>query len=200
MGKEAEAEKKKGQILEAVKKILGKQGYSAATISQVAATAGVSRGLVHYHFKNKEEMLARVIQDNMKFILEMMSLLFRQSNSAAELAANLTAGLKGVVIGEPDLFNIYFESWAVARHNPLVAVEVKAAYRNFLALMEDELERAEVRKIINPTLPREGLAALLTSIFDGLGLLMVTEQGLAEREAVWEATESGILGLLGERV
>ena len=61
-------------ILQAAGKVLMRQGYARTTIKEVAAEAGVSRGLLHYYFKNKEEML---------FMIESWALA-RQNTSAHE--------------------------------------------------------------------------------------------------------------------
>lgn len=43
-------------ILKAAKDLFLKHGFDGVTISKVAAKAGVSKGLVHHHFKSKEEL------------------------------------------------------------------------------------------------------------------------------------------------
>ena len=103
------------KILEAVRKLLARKGYAGTTISLVAAEAGVSRGLLHYYFKNKEEMLANVIQTNMEASVILVADIFAQSESVESLASALTQALRHILETDPDFFNLFFEGWAVAR-------------------------------------------------------------------------------------
>jgi AcrR family transcriptional regulator len=54
-------DERKEQILLAALKIFASQGFSAAKITDIAATAGVSYGLVDHYFGRKEEIYAAVI-------------------------------------------------------------------------------------------------------------------------------------------
>jgi len=66
MRQSKKSDEKSRRILAAVRSILAQKGYAGTTINLVAAEANVSRGLLHYYFKNKEEMLATVIKENMQ--------------------------------------------------------------------------------------------------------------------------------------
>lgn len=46
-----------GRILDAATRIFGRQGFDGASMGAVAKEAGVSKGLLHYHFESKEHLL-----------------------------------------------------------------------------------------------------------------------------------------------
>jgi AcrR family transcriptional regulator len=48
-------------ILEAADRIFGEVGYDAASTREIAELSGVNKALIHYHFKNKEQLLASVL-------------------------------------------------------------------------------------------------------------------------------------------
>jgi AcrR family transcriptional regulator len=48
-------------ILSAADRIFGEIGYNAATTREIAVLSGVNKALIHYHFKNKEALLASVL-------------------------------------------------------------------------------------------------------------------------------------------
>lgn len=48
-------------ILEAADQIFGEVGFDAATTREIAALSGVNKALIHYHFGNKEALLASVL-------------------------------------------------------------------------------------------------------------------------------------------
>jgi len=49
------------RILEAAARRIAAHGASALALNEVAADAGVSKALIHYHFKDKDSLLARVV-------------------------------------------------------------------------------------------------------------------------------------------
>jgi len=57
------------QLTRAAYKVVGEKGYSDFTIKDVAREASLSTGLVHYYFKNKEDLLFKLLKgmnDNLK--------------------------------------------------------------------------------------------------------------------------------------
>ena len=49
------------KILEAADELFGQVGYDAATTREIAERSQVNKALIHYHFKNKEGLLACVL-------------------------------------------------------------------------------------------------------------------------------------------
>ncbi len=193
----AASDKKAQLILAAARTVLARQGFAATTISQVAAEAGVSRGLLHYHFKNKEELLAQVVRANVETSVALVEHMFVASTTAAEVAAGLTRALRGMLEDSPEFFYLFFESWALARQSPLVSTELRSLYRRFREAMADGLAALDERGVIAPGQPIDGVAAVLTALVDGLGLQLITEPELIGDGAIWQTTEQTIRQLLG---
>jgi AcrR family transcriptional regulator len=49
------------RILEAAARCIAERGAAALALTDVAAEAGVSKALIHYHFRDKDTLLARVV-------------------------------------------------------------------------------------------------------------------------------------------
>ncbi len=67
------AEKKlppgKVKIMEALKVLLELKGFASITVSELAATAGITEGLIYKYFKNKRDVLHAVLSDYVEFYL-----------------------------------------------------------------------------------------------------------------------------------
>jgi TetR/AcrR family transcriptional repressor of bet genes len=50
------------QLIEATIEVLARQGYARTTLGSVARQAGLSHGLVNFHFETKERLLAETMQ------------------------------------------------------------------------------------------------------------------------------------------
>lgn len=59
--KQDKIDRKRKLILHAALKIFGEKGYHYATLSEIASEAGVSRGLIHFYFENKLDLLISLI-------------------------------------------------------------------------------------------------------------------------------------------
>jgi AcrR family transcriptional regulator len=184
-------------ILDAARSVLSTQGYAGTTVNLVATKAGVSRGLLHYYFKNKEEMLSRVLEANMEMSIVLSQNLFRQSTCSEDLSDGFIEALRNIVKEDPAFFHLFFEGWAVARQSELIDQRLKAIYGLFRRTVYQGLREASRAGIIRPSLALKGLAALITGIMDGMGLQLVTEPDLADDEEVWDTAKNGLRKLLG---
>jgi len=184
-------------ILAAALKVLAERGYAATTVAQVAAEAGVSRGLLHYHFESKEALLARVVHASIEPSLMLLEPMLAAGTSGASIASALTRAVRGLIRTDPAVFTLVFEGWAVSRQSEMVAREMRRMFRRFRAAMEAGLSQAKARGAIDPPMPVESVAMLATALMDGLALQLVLDPELAQDEVVWTSLETSLQRLLG---
>jgi TetR/AcrR family transcriptional repressor of bet genes len=61
-GRKASKETRRQQLIEATIDSLARRGYSETTMADVADGAGLSRGIVNFHFESKENLLIATLQ------------------------------------------------------------------------------------------------------------------------------------------
>jgi len=61
-GRKASRETRRLQLIDATIDSLAKRGYSETTMADVASGAGLSRGIVNFHFESKEKLLVATLQ------------------------------------------------------------------------------------------------------------------------------------------
>lgn len=61
-GRKASKEVRRQQLIEATIDSLARRGYSDTTLADVADGAGLSRGIVNFHFESKEKLLVATLQ------------------------------------------------------------------------------------------------------------------------------------------
>lgn len=54
-------EQRRQQLIDATMRVLARKGYAQTTLSDVASEAGVSHGLVNFHFASKERLLTETL-------------------------------------------------------------------------------------------------------------------------------------------
>lgn len=55
-------EQRRSQIIDGLARVMADHGYAKATIQAIAKAAGLTPGLVHYHFQNKQGILIALIE------------------------------------------------------------------------------------------------------------------------------------------
>lgn len=154
-------------IVEATIGLIGDVGWAAVTTRQVARRAGVTQGVIHYHFGSKEALLrAAMTVATTQLIVE----------PAARLAdaAGLGVGLRellaalGTIETDSQSMRVSTEALGFALRDPELASWVSrelAAFRaGFAELLRAAAARGEARADLDP----EGTAVVVTAALDGL--------------------------------
>ncbi len=186
-------------ILDASKRVLARYGYAKTTIAKVAEEAGVSRGLLHYHFKNKEEMLARVLRANMEEGDKIVTDIINNCTSVEMVAKKLVETFKKIVQTDPDYFYLFLEGLGALRHSETVRNELMNLYDSFRNSLKISLSQLEKKGVISPAIHPDGLASLITGILDGMGIALTTMSGLKDNEENWHSVERGFIALMAPK-
>lgn len=116
------------QLIDATIVVLARKGYSALTVADVAKTAGLSVGIINFHFESKEKLLAACLT----YLAEEY---YRNWQSAfATPGATVAEKLQLVVLGDfndkiftPDKLAAWIAFWGETQGRP-VYVEICSAY------------------------------------------------------------------------
>jgi AcrR family transcriptional regulator len=81
------------RIVEAMRTSVARRGVAASTFDHVAREAGVSRGLLHYHFGTKERLLAEVVRRDADLRLSVLEERLAGARSADDFISLLVAAL-----------------------------------------------------------------------------------------------------------
>ena len=57
----AQGESRQDAILDAAERVFAEAGYQGAAMREIAGRAGVAQGLIHYHFKTKENLFEAMV-------------------------------------------------------------------------------------------------------------------------------------------
>ncbi len=173
---------RRSQIVHAAAAVLGRQGYAATSLKDVAREAKVAPGLLHYYFESKEELL-----------LEVVVVMERQMISEWKSAVGgLEDPLERIVAGldhaetrcteQPEFFRLLLDLYTVGLSSP--ALRVRCA--ELCSHLVDEIE-LEVRRVFG-SLPAytlvspRVLAGTIADAIDGIALSgLVLQQSVAAR-------------------
>jgi len=146
------------QIIGAVRQIIAREGIEAVTIANIATELGTSRGVVVYHFDNKEEILHEVLVSAMRDADRSALRIGAVTLESNDYASVITQVAK-LARSTGDWWKIYFAYLAHAHVNPV--------YREALA-WSDENYRNALAKTLGDT----DRAAIMLALMKGLAMQM----------------------------
>jgi AcrR family transcriptional regulator len=117
--RKASRDVRRRQLIEATIDVLAARGYASLTIGDVARQAGLSMGIVNFHFSSKETLLAETLRYLAGQYLENWTSAVSQAGDdpAARLYA-MTAADFASAICEPRLLQAWVSFWAEAQSRP----------------------------------------------------------------------------------
>jgi AcrR family transcriptional regulator len=163
---QARGEDKRARIVAAAKEILARDGIEKASIREIAAEAGVARGLLHYYFETKEELLVAVAQAAAAELGQRFAEL-RASAAGADMADAAFAVHRERVTSDATWYRLRYDLFALALRKPAFRDEVADLLRGARRGIAAGLARSDAAR---SGAEDEALAAILAACFDGLAL------------------------------
>ena len=173
-GQRAPEEERREQIVNAAYKVALRTGIAGVTVRGVAAEAGLSHGLVLFHFKRKDEVIGALLDRVLatttmhETIDDVTSAELARHPRASERLATLLRQELVRLARDPHGMRLFFEYWALGVRNAAIRQKIaaaleryRAAFRSLAAEMPptDTSERAGVSP--------DALAAVAVSLISG---------------------------------
>lgn len=176
----------RSNILQASIKVFTDKGFHGATMNEIAAEVGVSKGTLYTYFKSKEDILNEIWQISSENILDLKNT-YKNHNfmDVLEELYDIISNSKGLKLS--------FEVTLISQNNDMIKKLNQKSYKSKLKsltlFIEDQQAYGKVRNDITP----EILARILTSLYTD-----VTTQLLIgiEKEKVHENWIRSVMAIL----
>jgi AcrR family transcriptional regulator len=158
------------RLLDAGRVVFLRRGFLAATVEEIAAEAGFTRGAVYKHFGGKEGLWQALIEARAETHLALLGAVLDRVTSRRELIAALDPSALAV--------DAAAARWTVASAEFFAAVASQPAHAAALVALQQRLDRAVVESLtrqcrrlgIRPALPLPRLVAAWSALGGGLAL------------------------------
>ncbi len=163
------------RIVEAMRHSVARRGAAGSTFDHVSREAGVSRGLLHYYFGTKEQLLVEAARRDCELRIEALERQLIDAQTADDFIALLAQNLQETVHEDPDFVTLMFELFTLSQRNADIAVE----FTRLLSLTRERLAGmlavAQEDGVLRLHTEPEAVADILFSIGDGLALRLISE-------------------------
>ncbi len=174
--KERELSGEKAQrIVDAMRESVAKRGAAGSTFEQVAAEAGVSRGLLHYYFGTKERLLVEVVRRDAEIRVARLDERLAKAKSVDDVIDVLLASLTDMIENEPAFFLLLYELFSAGRRNPDIRREVGQLFERTRSHVAEVLKAKEREGVLNLRHDAEAVVSYLFAVGDGFALQALSD-------------------------
>ena len=159
------AETRQG-LLAAAYRVFAQRGYAQATIDDIAAACGVSKGAVYHHFASKEELFRALLADHGHEVDEMVAVVAR-AKSFRDLIRGFVAVWIGHYRDDPLFMPLSLEYRVQATREPWARELVAAFYAQVRALIGGVLRLGQETAFVRRDLDVDVAARFIFGALDG---------------------------------
>jgi AcrR family transcriptional regulator len=170
-------------LLEAAAIVFARKGFHEATLDEVAATAGFSKGAVYSNFKSKDDLFVELLDDRIDREFAVVSeVLESGSHEKTEQFPRIRDIVRSDMFWSEDFVALWMEFVLYARRNPEAQAKLAASI---------ERSREQVRRLIEheyaavggtSKYPTRDLAEISLALFNGLGIVRLANPGAVTDE------------------
>jgi AcrR family transcriptional regulator len=165
------------RIVDAMRASVAQRGVAGSTFDHVAREAGVSRGLLHYYFGTKEQLLVEVVRRDCDLRMRVLDEQLAGAETAEDFLSLLVFSLEELVRTEPEFFTVVFEVFTLSRRHAEIATEFAELMRRTREHVAEVLAAKQAEGVLHLAAEPEAIAEVLFSLGDGVAMRMLAEPG-----------------------
>jgi AcrR family transcriptional regulator len=182
------------RILSAAGEVFASRGYDGASLDQVAAAAGLTKGAVYSSFSGKDELFYALVAARLDQRLALVADAADGERDLAELLSDAEDDLARLFTTQHDWHLLFIECWTRAVRDPRRRAEWARQRRAAQAVIADFFERHAAATGATLPAPAAELALAAMALSNGLAM-----EHIADPDAVDAGLFSRMLGLLVTR-
>ena len=174
------------EIVDATVRVMAARGWNETSIDEITKEAGISRGLVSYHFKDKNELLSGVLERAREIFTETVREAIASASEPAEQMAFATRAAILQARDNPLPFEVFLHFSASARADAVLAEQVRDLYGHFRGVTAEGIRRGQACGVFRPATDPEAAAAKHQGTIIGIALQWLLDPGSFDLEATGE--------------
>ena len=156
------------RILDAANVVFARRGYGGASVDEILAEAGLSKGAFYHHFQSKEALFQVLLADRARQCTERMAESITPGASVAEsVHAMLSAGWT-FLTADPGWAGIQMEFWVHATRERWAQEAMAESLQQCQSFLSNAIADAQKTGRITSELDPEVAARLMLALNDGI--------------------------------
>lgn len=187
MERRTKKDQKIDAILLSTIQLLAERGYADTSIADIASHAKVYKSLLHYYFKDKEDLVSKALASRSNKMIQPTKEALSNVESIEELVDGAIFFFKRDIEQNPDFFALIFETWCTGRRSVRIKQEFNAGINQRIDDIKDVLEEAANRRLIRieDQVQLQGLAHIILALYHGLALQLIHNPDIRTNDKMW---------------
>ena len=170
------------QILDAALRLFAREGFHAASMDDLVAESGLSKGSLYWYFESKDDIVFGVLKRMFEAELQGLERLTQQDGPAHERLLDMVGELAQEIHSMERLLPLVYEFYAVLARREAVRDYLQAYFRRYRDLLAELIDQGVVRGEFRAH-DTQRTAITLAGIVEGVTLLWVVDPGNVDWEA-----------------
>ena len=159
-----------GRILDATIKCVSQYGYEQASVTLISKEAGVSRGLLHYHFENKEQLFIAAVDRFAENVFNRFDSVVENFMPSLANVGTLADTLAEQVLNDPFITSFMVELCAAANHNETLRQKYLEYRKVQIQYITDILKKALGPFFEMAPIPHQMIVKMIESVMLGISM------------------------------
>ena len=195
MSKPELAMERKNQIITATIECISRYGYNNFSMQDVARIADVSKGIIHYYFLNKEDLMMAVLDRVAGDIEGLLNEVMSRTNDPVERLRALVQTCFLVVKEKREYYCINMDFWTQINQKENVREAVAQHYAKFRGTCASIVQQGIDSGIFRQA-DAHHLASIIIAMADGISLQWLFDSNVFTQEEMIRTCEQNILRLV----
>jgi AcrR family transcriptional regulator len=174
------------KLLDSAAKVFAERGYRGTSVDLVAEDAGVTKGALYWHFKNKEELFFALIEERVDRRARELMQITETAPKEHETAPTVSRGTANLVDTEPELILLTHEYWSLAVREPRLLERYVERQRSLTQALARALEARHETTGVPLTFPAMKLATAIIALANGLAMDRIADPEAIPEELLGE--------------
>ena len=173
LSREDSREQTTQRLLDAAEKLIARKGLDAASVENIAAAAGYSRGAFYSNFKSKDDLFIELLRrDHQRSMLELDAL--RTSELPVDEVQRRASDIYSQIYRDNDCFMNWTEARMMAARDARFRAKLEALMAEKRGQIASFIQYFHDRVGVPPSLPPEKMAMGFMSLAEGVKLFMMS--------------------------
>jgi len=183
---------RRAQLTAAAYKVVAQKGYNDFTIKDIAEEAGLSTGLVHYYFKNKEDLLFKLLKEMNANLRDNLKKALTELTEPKDKLMAFCDEAFDLVDKEKAYFYVLIDFWAQMNHDNRIRqanVKLFQSYRDEISSIIEE----GIAKGVFAAIDVKFTSVIIISLIQGTIIQYVIDNGAFDYRELKEKIKEQIL-------
>ncbi len=189
------APKRRAEIIEATFFCIALKGYSNITMQDIADSAGVSKGVIHYYFRNKEELFLSVFEKLVRDLDTHLATKVERAKTPPDKIRAIIGAVFEKTMANKKFQVVLLDFWAHSMKHPALRAANANQYARYRHLTKKIIAEGVQKGYFKKCDPAR-VASALIGLIEGSTIQWIFDEKAFDLARAQKTTEQIIMGFL----